>query len=408
MKHNEATYIITVQARAETLSVGLLEQGRLIEYEVFPRHSLPVIDRVCIGKVKEVSLTLHAAFLDCGAGKSGFLPLRGGRKLACGEELLVQIVKEGTQDKGYLLTEKISLSGKYLVLTPFDRRVSLSSKIQNPEERARLHRLASCLPNLKQTGYILRTDAQGQSDADIQREAEELVKQWETIRRRAPYATSGSILYQPMPPVLTYIKNLPTGSIQKIVVDDTAYYRQLRDALQSTYPALTEIVCRHDQGRFGIQEFYKLTSQLQRALAKRVPLRKGGFLVIEQTEAMAVIDVNSGSPAGRMDFEELAYSTNCAAAEEIARQMRLRNLSGIIVVDFIDMRREEHKTALLDLLRKATHSDPRRTTIHGMTNLGLVEISRQKKSLPLQVSIQLEAGGQSYEEFLEDHEENSD
>ena len=148
MKHNEATYIITVQARAETLSVGLLEQGRLIEYEVFPRHSLPVIDRVCIGKVKEVSLTLHAAFLDCGAGKSGFLPLRGGRKLACGEELLVQIVKEGTQDKGYLLTEKISLSGKYLVLTPFDRRVSLSSKIQNPEERARLHRLASCLPNL--------------------------------------------------------------------------------------------------------------------------------------------------------------------------------------------------------------------------------------------------------------------
>lgn len=399
MRHTESTYIITVQARAETLSIGLLEQGRLIEYEVFPRHSLPAIDRVCIGKVKEVSLTLHAAFLDCGAEKSGFLPLREGRKLACGEELLVQIVKEGTKDKGYLLTEKISLSGKYLVLTPFDRRISLSSKIQNPDERARLHRLASYLPNLKQTGYILRTDAQGQSDAEIQREAQDLVERWEAIQKRAPYATSGSILYQPMPPVLTYIKNLPTGSIQKIVVDDAAYYRQLRDELQSTYPALTEIVCRHDQGRFGIQDFYKMTSQLQRALATRVPLSKGGFLVIEQTEAMAVIDVNSGSPAGRMDFEELAYSVNCAAAEEIAHQIRLRNLSGIIIVDFIDMKSEDHKTALLDLLYRATRSDPRRTTIHGMTALGLVEISRQKKSLPLQASIQLEAGGKIYEEF---------
>ena len=406
MSQSESMYTITVQARSETLSVGLLEQGRLIEYEVFPRHSLPVIDRVCIGKVKEVSLTLHAAFWDCGAEKSGFLPLRDGRKLACGDELLVQIVKEGTRDKGYLLTEKISLSGKYLVLTPFDKRISLSSKIQDPDERARLRRLASRLPNLEQTGYILRTDAQGQPDVEIQREASDLVERWEIIQKRAPYAPSGSVLYQPMPPVLTYIKNLPTGSIQKIVVDDPAYYRQLRDALQTSYPALTEIVSRHDQGRFGIQEFYKLTSQLQRALAKRVPLSKGGFLVIEQTEAMAVIDVNSGSPAGRMDFEELAYSTNCAAAEEIAHQIRLRNLSGIIVVDFIDMKSDEHKTALLELLRRATRSDPRRTAIHGMTSLGLVEISRQKKSLPLSASIRLEA--RACEELSEDRGENSD
>ncbi len=331
-------------------------------------------------KVVSVSRNIQAAFADLG-GVNGYLPLRDGETVKPGDELTLQAEKEARGTKLAVLTRRLSVPGKYLVLLPEGKGIHYSHKLGQEEAKEELEGLLA--PLAESCGFIVRTNAAGAQPEEIIQEAERLKKLAENVLTRAEHSPAPALIFRGDEPYLALIRDLREGEAEEIVTDDPAIFRAIGAWLAAHQPEDAGKLRYYVDPQLPLQALYALPAALGKALDKRVWLPAGGYLVIEPTEAMTVIDVNTGKNEGHKNFEETVFQTNLEAAGEIAVQLRLRNLCGIIVVDFINMKEEEHREALLAKLAEAVSADPVHTAVEDMTKLGLVEMTRQKKSLPL-------------------------
>ena len=286
-------------------------------------------------------------------------------------------------EKGVVITDHLSLTGQYVVLTPDNPKLGVSSKITEETERQRLREIGKTFPEAEEIGYILRTESQGQREAVLRREAEKLYELFGKLQSRAKYSRIGETLYSAGTGLGKLILGFPVDQIEKIVIDDAYLMTRLQEELMIQRPALEGKFQLYQDAKWPVMDLYKISSQLQKAMQKRVMLQDGGYLFIEETEALAVIDVNTGKSIRGQLKEEAITAFNLKTVPVIVQQILLRNLAGIIVIDFIDMKKNEHQKQVLDALTEEFKKDRRKTQIFGFTRLELVEISRERKGLPL-------------------------
>lgn len=379
-------YIIT-KYRDKILSC--LIDGNLLLSASAQSESAGGLGSIYIGKVKNVVKNIQAAFVEIADGQLCFLPIGECRqplltnrqydgRILSQDEIVVQLAREPVKTKEAVLTTNLSFAGTYAVVTSEKRHIGYSNKLTKEVKSNIKDYLSRHLPS-SDYGIVIRTNAGELTDYNI------LVQEIEALRTRcdrllatAPTRTCFSVLEQAPQPYMTTLQNTYTDSYDEIVTDDAAVYKALLAYMQEQQPEHIGKVRLYEDRLLPLIKLYSIESKLQEALAERVWLKSGGYLMIEPTEALTVIDVNSGKFDGRKDREETFCLINKEAAEEIARQLRLRNLSGIILVDFINMDREEHNRTLMQQLSSLLKKDAVKTEVIDMTPLGLVEITRKK------------------------------
>ena len=293
-----------------------------------------------------------------------------------GQMMVVQIVKEPISTKGSRLTAEISLAGRNIVLLPFAEKVSVSQKIASKEERRRLETLVrSILP--KNYGAIIRTASEGKKAAVLVAELKSLVEKWESSWQKIARNKTTQLLFTEYSKTTAILRDLLNDSFSNIYINDERIYEETRKYIALISPEQEKIVHLYKDAK-PIFEHFEVNRQIKSAFGRVVPMRQGAYLVIESTEAMNVIDVNSGIRSKSTDHEETAFQVNCAAAEEIARQLRLRDMGGIVIVDFIDMHDNDHKNALHKLMQDLMEDDRAKHNVLPLTKLGLMQISRQR------------------------------
>ncbi len=410
-----ATKILFTKMHIRTqdfLFCGLIENDRLTEVrlEHFAHCNAgvrtgessdsvePVLGNIYVGKVQHVVKNLNAAFVEVAPGIACYLPLEHvsdpvyvksnstKKLLVQGDEILVQVQKEAVKTKAPMLSTNLNLTGRYVVLTSGDKKIGISSKL---DRQTRMH-YRELLENFmcNRYGVIVRTNAKNAADQAVTGELQALRRRMDAIILHAENRTCFSCLYRALPGYLSFIQNSRIEELDEIVTDLPDIYEAL-----SEYCADQEDLCRiprrlYADDMYSLPALYNLNKQLERALCKTVFLRSGGSIVIEPTEAMTVIDVNTGKSSAGRDPQKHFKQVNKEAACEIARQIRLRNLSGIIIVDFIDLVNQEDQEELLAFLRKQVQSDPIPVQVHDITRLNLIEMTRKKveKSLAEQVT----------------------
>jgi len=401
---------ILVNVTPRETRVAVVENGMLQELHIERGWCRGVVGNIYKGRVQRVMPGMQAAFVDIGLERTAFLHandvLRGmsqaegdapvGEAMAAvparpvtellhdGQEVVVQVVKDPIGSKGARLTTQISIPSRYLVLLPFSRVVGVSARIEDEAERQRLKSLVAGLaPQDTQHGYIVRTNAEGQSAEALAEDIGYLERAWAVIEKRIAEAPVGTCLYEDLNLPLRAMRDLVRRDVEKVRVDSRETYERLREFAAQYMPANSTEGGLVDKleyytGPRPIFDLYGVEDEIGRALDKEVPLKSGGYLVIDQTEAMTTIDVNTGSFLGQRNLEETAYRTNLEAAQAVARQLRLRNLGGIIIIDFIDMADPEHRRQVLRTLEKALAKDHARTTVYDFSPLGLVEMTRKR------------------------------
>lgn len=370
----------------EVVELGLEEEGS-------------TLGNIYIGRVSRVVQNLNSAFVDFGDGMTGYYSLTdnpaslrpGGEtfpsaQLKGGDEILVQVAKDAVKTKDPVLTSNLNFTGKYAVLTTGKRMVGFSSKIHDKawkeEIRPRLEERTG-----GQLGVIVRTNGYRMEEA-LSEELTALTREWERVRADSAYRSCGSLLYRTEPEYLKSLKGTPAGSLEEIVTDQRDIYDTLKAYFAGSQPEEAKKLRLYADPMVSLMDVYCLKTALDQACQKRVWLKSGGYLVIEITEAMVVVDVNTGKYAGKKNLDDTIRMINREAARELCRQLRLRNLSGIILVDFIDMKREEDKALLLEELRAFAAQDPVKTSVVDMTRLNLVEMTRKKGKKPLWEQLQ--------------------
>lgn len=367
---------------------AMTEKGELTEFGVERVSSRSHVGNIYKGKVENVLAGMHAAFVNIGLSRNGFLYVGDGeggqpaRKLSAGDVIMCQVEKEEFNLKGARLTTDVTLPGSYVVLMPRGGVHGVSRKIEDDALRASLEELvASVCP--EDMGFIVRSAANGADERDIIAEVEYLVGLWRRVESDYAAAQAGSVVFREAHLVERLIRDGYCDGADCVVVNDAALADTLRSRLKKarveTYDGV-ENIFRH----FG------LDVQIDKLSDRRVDMAGGAYLVIDRTEALTVIDVNTGRYVGVKDLEDTVYRTNLVAAAEIARQLRVRNIGGIVIVDFIDMADEKHRDEVLETLCAELRKDKRKTTAVGMTGLGLVELTRKRTSLPAD-SFMLEA-----------------
>lgn len=353
--------------------------------------SASTLGNIYIGKVSRVVKNLNAAFVDYGEGRSGYFSLSDNpvvlfadgrpRTLKGGDEIIVQVARDAVRTKDPVLTANLTFAGRYGVLTAGKPVIGFSSKIT---DRAWKEGIRPRLEELTggTAGLIVRTNAYGREEL-LEKEVRTLMETCSQVLERGRYRTCYSLLYRAEPEYRKTIRSCPAGTLEEVVTDDAQVYEELEQYFSSCEPEQRCPVRFYEDPLVSLSSLYSLETVMEQACQKRVWLRSGGYLVIEYTEAMTVIDVNTGKYAGKKNQEDTIRMTNLEAAKEISRQLRLRNLSGIIMVDFIDMKRQEDREALMDSLRTFVLADPVKTTVVDMTALNLVEITRKKEKKPL-------------------------
>ncbi|WP_051275728.1 Rne/Rng family ribonuclease [Desulfovirgula thermocuniculi] len=378
---------IVVDVSAEQTRVALLEEGVLVELYLEEGPGDRLVGNIYRGRVKNVLPGMQAAFVDIGLARNAFLHVedlvppgtpflpRISDLLKPGQEIVVQVVKEPMGTKGAKVTTRITLPGRYLVLMPTVNYVAISRRIGEEEKRERLRELAArCRP--PGMGVIVRTAAKDAAAEELAREMKLLCGLWEKIRRRAREQPVPGLLHRDLELVQRTLRDVFTEEVHRLVVNSRAAYEAIMDWLELAAPALKyRVFLREGEDLFWL---YGIESEIRRALARKVWLACGGYLVFDQTEALTVIDVNTGKYVGGASLEETVLRTNVEAAREIARQLRLRNIGGIIIIDFIDMSREDHRRQVLEVLEEGLQRDRTRTQVLGITQLGLVEMTRKK------------------------------
>lgn len=358
---------------------ALLEDGQLCEYFVYGREqSSSLAGSILKGRVERFVPGMGAAFVNIGLEKNGFLPMNetpsfqgqaGARPaLQAGQEILVQVKKDPVGEKGAYLTRDITFPGQYVLLLPLDSFVGVSQRIKESEERESLLALGRELAP-EGAGLVMRSNALQADRSDIEAEIGHLMEAWQEVQRRYPQKNAPQLLYENRDPFTELLRDYPPRQLSRIVtnIPSLAVPGMQVDCLPET-DLLTV---------FGVR------SQADKALGRKVWLKSGGHLIFDLCEAMTVIDVNTGKFTGKKLLEETIFSLNREAAVEIAHQIRLRNLGGILLIDFIDMQEEHHRQGLLDALESELQKDRVKTVVHGFTSLGLVECTRKKTSRPL-------------------------
>lgn len=303
-----------------------------------------------------------------------------------GQEVLVQVVKDPLGTKGARLTTHITIPSRYLVLMPDMRTVGVSQKIEHEEERQRLKNIVTAFLSESMTnsdadnsdeGFIVRTAAEGATEEALRADMEFLQRVWASIRLRIPTMTAGAVVHEDLPLALRTLRDLVASAVDKVRIDSRETYQRAIQFVEKFIPDLVSRI-EYYPGERPIFDLYSVEDEVQKSLERKVQLKSGGYLIIDQTEAMTTIDVNTGAFVGYRNLEETIFKTNLEAAQAIARQLRLRNLGGIIILDFIDMTEEDHKRQVLRVLEKSLERDHAKTSISGVSALGLVEMTRKR------------------------------
>jgi len=383
---------ILINVTPQETRVAVMQLGAVQDLHIERSSSCGIVSNVYLGKVKRVLPGMQSAFIDIGLERSAFLHVADiwensnngdaakpiEKVLFEGQSLLVQVIKEPIGSKGARLSTQLSIAGRLLVYLPQEAHIGVSQRIESTEQRDALRaRLQAVLPPEHQGGYIIRTVAEAADDPDFLADITYLDKLWHNLKSTAQNASAPQLLYQELNISLRVLRDFVTQETSRILVDSRATYQSMLEFAQAYNPLAAERL-DHYQGARPLFDLYSVEEEIERALAKRVDLKSGGYLIIDQTEALTTIDVNTGGFVGLRNFDDTIFKTNLEATQVIARQLRLRNLGGIIICDFIDMDTQEHRDAVLEEFKKALSRDHTRISVNGFSSLGLVEMTRKR------------------------------
>ena len=378
--------------RPDVLADAYYEDGVLTELTLLPKGEESLLGNIYVGRVKNIAQNIRAAFVEIESGQLCYLPLedaerpvyacvKKGTKLAEGDLLLVQVSREAVKTKAPSVTTNLSLSGKYLVLTSGNLRLGYSSRLGAGEKE----RLKILTENWKEdgAGWIIRTNAAEACSEALQKEHDVLLAQYDYLRTQAVHRAACSCVLKSRPSYLDAVLGSRADVLQEILTDDADLYAQIRQFMEMEMPEDLDKLRFYEDRMMPLKALYRLEKSLEEALREKVWLKSGAYLVIEPTEALTVIDVNTGKYTGGKKKEDTIRRINREAAAEIARQLRLRNLSGIILVDFIDMALPEDRQELLEEMRLLLRRDPQKAAAVDITALGLMELTRRKQKKTL-------------------------
>jgi ribonuclease G len=389
---------ILVNVTPQKTRAAVVENGVLQELFIERARKRGLVGNIYKGRVTRVLPGMEAAFIDVGLERAAFLhvsdvapvareEMPNGDKppaeitalLQPGQQLLVQVIKDPIGTKGARLTTHITVPSRFLVLMPEGDSIGISTRIEDEVERKRLREQVAALREELDfhDSYIVRTVAEGASEDALRRDMRYLHKLWENIQKCAQDVGPGSELYADLPLVIRTLRDLADPEVEKIRIDSRETVQKVIDFAQAYIPGLTGRI-EHYPGERPIFDLYGIEDELQKALERKVELKSGGYLIFDQTEAMTTIDVNTGAFVGHRNLEETIFKTNLEATQSIVRQLRLRNLGGIIIIDFIDMTQEEHKRQVMQSLHKALEKDHARSHVCDVSPLGLVEMTRKR------------------------------
>ncbi len=384
------------QNNKEYIAAALYQEKKMLEVTLEPAEQQSILGNIYVGRVKNIVKNLNAAFIEIAPGMPCYYPLDEMKQplfvkkinspnMVQGDEVVVQVAQESSKSKPPKVTTNLNLSGKYLVLTSENKRIGISRKISE-EKREELKKHLS-FDASEDFGIIVRTNAASALNEEILEEYEKLKQEYRNIQKIAPYRTVFSCIKESTPEYLHMLQNVNQLWLTSILTDAPELFEKAREYLNAAQPEDLKKLSLYEDPGITLSSLYRLEHHLKEALQEKVWMKSGGYLVIQPTEALTVIDVNSGKSISKKQVQEHYLKINLEAAEEIARQLRLRNLSGIIIVDFIDMKSDESRELLMQALSRAVSADPVPVRVVDMTKLNLVELTRKKvrKSLAEQV-----------------------
>ena len=370
--------------------IAFLENGMLQEVHIERSRRRGLVGNIYRGKVVRVLPGMQAAFLEVGLDRTAFLHASDidsseenseqiSELLREGQHVIVQVVKDPLGSKGARLTTHISIPARFLVYMPNNGHVGVSQRIEEETERERLKNEVRELAEQQGVsgGFIVRTAAEGTPREALEKDIQFLGKLWAEIQQRSTHGQDVSLIHEDMPLVMRTMRDLADADIEKIRIDSRETYLKVHKFAGKFIPGLAKRI-EHYAGERPIFDLYGVEDEIQRALGRKVQLKSGGYLIIDQTEAMTTVDVNTGAFVGHRNLEETIFKTNLEAAQAIARQLRLRNLGGIIIIDFIDMEDPEHRRQVLRALEKSLERDHARTGLSEVSSLGLVQMTRKR------------------------------
>ena len=388
---------ILINATSREVRAALVENGVLQEILIERESRRGLISNIYKGRVSRVLPGMQAAFVDLGLERTAFLhasdivhnphdeePARNGEAnirdfVHEGQELLVQVLKDPLGTKGARLTTYITIPSRYLVMTPYSGGIGVSSRIEDEAERERLRTLVEGIVGTAPDsgGCIVRTAAEGASPEALEADLAFLRKLWQAIAEKAAHTCAGQLVHEDLPLALRVLRDLLSPDVTRVRVDSAATYERIREFAARFMPSSVDLIELYQDAR-PIFDVYGIEDEITKALDRKVPLKSGGHVVFDQTEAMTTIDVNTGAYVGHRNLEETIFRTNLEAAVTISRQLRLRNLGGIIIIDFIDMTEEEHRRQVLQAFTARLAEDHAKTQIMNVSPLGLVEMTRKR------------------------------
>ncbi len=390
---------ILVNVTPRETRVAVVENGVLQEVHIERREGSGYVGNIFVGRVVRVLPGMQAAFVDIGLERAAFLHARDMQPDNCsstqqppdirkltheGQRLVVQVTKDPIGSKGARLTTNLSIPARYLVMLPGCDHIGLSTRLEDEQERERLRSMVKELrPDEHKHGYIVRTNAEGTSRESLENDMQFLQKLWQSICDQMHQSPTGTCIYEDLPLTQRVVRDLLGPQVDKLRIDSRETFLKTREFAGRFMPEYVERI-EHYSGARPIFDLYGVEDEIQKALQRTAPLKSGGYIVIDQTEAMTTIDVNTGGFVGHRNLEETIYKTNLEAAQTIARQLRLRNLGGIIIIDFIDMQDASHRKHVLEMLERCLERDHAKTQVYSISSLGLVEMTRKRTTESLQ------------------------
>lgn len=382
---------ILINVTPQETRIAMMENGVLQELQIERSTSLGLVGNVYRGVVCRVLPGMQSAFVEIGLQRAAFLhaadvidcgdaenPVPIQSVLHEGQTIMVQVVKEPIGTKGARLTTQISIAGRFLVYLPQQDHIGVSQRIENEEERELLkERLLSFLPEDHTGGYIIRTMSEDATDEELVADINYLSKTWQLIGERSQTVAERSLIFQDLSLPVRALRDVLCPNTELVRVDSGETYQKMID-FANLYAMSAVEKLMHYQGERPLFDLYNVEEEIEKAMSRKVELKSGGYLIFDQTEALTTVDVNTGSFVSGKNLSDTIFKTNLEAAQSIARQLRLRNLGGIIIIDFIDMDEDEQREAVLEELNKAVVLDRARVGVNGFTPLGLVEMTRKR------------------------------
>src|SRR6266700_3388256 len=389
------THEILINVTPQETRVAMLEQGVVQELHMERASARGLVGNIYLGRVARVLPGMQSAFIEIGLERAAFLHIadiwenrQNGhghenrpieRIVHEGQSLLVQVIKDPIGTKGARLSTQASLAGRLLVYLPQDSHIGISQRIEDEAERESLRGwLQQLLPEGLAGGFIIRTMAETATEREMQNDIDYLTKLWADLTGKSGALPVPSPIYQDLSLAQRVLRDMVTEETARILVDSRETHQKMQDFARQYTQAIVDRIAHYSGGERPLFDLHGVEDEIEKALARRVDLKSGGYLIIDQTEAMTTIDVNTGGFVGGRSFDDTIFKTNLEAAQVIARQLRLRNLGGIIIIDFIDMENADHRAAVLAEFNKALDRDRTRLTVNGFTQLGLVEMTRKR------------------------------